>query len=227
MNKKTVNIINIILIVIQFALSVVYDRLGNPYVFKSLATGWFLIIAIFNFMVAAKHGNKPKAYKILMLIGLMFAAAGDIFLINKETFVLGAALFAVGHVFYLSNFFVLHKFKLRDLFIFGGLFAACLLIILLYPKFNFNGMMPLIIVYALIISAMLAKAISNCFNKEYRKQNVAIAIGALLFFISDVCLLFYMFSGAPIIVDSMCLFTYYTGQGLLASSLSFINREHK
>ena len=227
MNKKTVNIINIILITIQFALSVVYDRLGNPYVFKSLATGWFLIIAIFNFIVAAKQGNKPKVYKILMLIGLIFAAAGDIFLIKRSTFVLGAALFAVGHVFYLSNFFVLHKFKLRDLFVFIGLFVICLLIIFLYPKFNFSGMLPLIIVYAFIICAMLAKSIGNCFSKEYLKQNIVVAIGALLFFVSDVCLLFYMFGGAPVLVDSMCLFTYYTGQGLLASSLSFINRKNK
>lgn len=225
MNKKTINIINAILIVVQFALSIVYDRLGNPYVFKSLATGWFLIIAVFNFVVATKQGIKPKAYKILMLIGLIFAAAGDIFLIKNSTFVLGAALFAVGHVFYLSNFFVLHKFKVRDLFIFIAIFAMCLLIILLYPHFNFNGMFALIIVYAFIISAMLAKAISNCFNAEYRKQNIAIAVGALLFFISDVCLLFYVFSGAPIWVDSICLFTYYTGQGILASSLYFVNRK--
>lgn len=224
MTKRTINIINAVLIAIQFALSVVYDRLGNPYVFKSLATGWFLIIAIFNFIVATKHNIKPKIYKILMLIGLIFAAAGDIFLIDKNTFVLGAALFAVGHVFYLSNFFVLSKFKLRDLFIFVGLFGCCLLIILLYPHFNFNGMFALIIVYALIISAMLAKAISNCFDAQYRKQNIAVAIGAFLFFISDVCLLFYVFAGAPIWVDSLCLFTYYTGQGLLASSLYFVNR---
>ena len=225
MNKKTINIINAILIAISFALSVVYDRLGNPYVFKSLATGWFLIVAVFNFIVAIKQENKPKAYKILMLIGLVFAAAGDIFLIKNSTFVLGAMLFAVGHVFYLSNFFVLHKFKIRDLFIFAGLFGVCLLIILLYPNFNFNGMFAIIIVYALIISAMLAKAISNCFEKQYQKQNIAIAVGALLFFISDVCLLFYVFGGAPVWVDSICLFTYYTGQGLLASSLSFVNRE--
>lgn len=224
MSRKTINIINAVLIAIQFALSIVYDRLGNPYVFKSLATGWFLIIALFNLIVAIKYQTKPKAYKILMLIGLIFAAAGDIFLIKNSTFVLGAALFAVGHVFYLSNFFVLHKFKLRDLFIFLGLFGACLLIILLYPNFNFNGMLALIIVYALIISAMLAKAISNCFEQGYRKQNLAVAIGALLFFISDVCLLFYVFGGAPIIVDSFCLFTYYIGQGLLASSLFFVNR---
>ena len=39
----------------------------------------------------------------------------------------------------------------------------------LYPDFNFNGMFAIIIVYALIISAMLAKAISNCFEKQYQK----------------------------------------------------------
>ena len=224
MNKKTINIINAILIAISFALSIVYDRLGNPYVFKSLATGWFLVVAIFNFILATKSKNTPKSYKVLMLIGLTFAAAGDIFLIKSSTFVLGAALFAVGHVFYLSNFFVLTKFKLRDLFIFIAIFGGCMLTILLYPKFNFCGMFALIVVYALIISAMLAKAISNCFNKDYHKQNIAIAIGALLFFISDVCLLFYMFGGAPVIVDSFCLFTYYTGQGLLATSISFVKR---
>lgn len=224
MNKKTINIINVILIAIQFALAVVYDRLVNPYVFKSLATGWFLVIAIFNFIVATKQKNSPKAYKFIMLIGLIFAAAGDIFLIKMDTFVLGAALFAVGHVFYLANFFVLHKFKLRDLFIFMGLAVVCMLIILLYPNFNFNGMFALIVIYALIIATMLAKAISNCFEKQFRAQNIAIAVGALLFFISDVCLLFYVFSGAPLWVDSICLFTYYTGQGILASSLYFVNR---
>lgn len=224
MNKKTINIINAILIAIQFVLAILYDRLGNPYVFKSIATGWFLIVAVFNFIFATKQHNNPKAYKIIMLIGLVFAAAGDIFLIKNSTFVLGAALFAVGHVFYLTNFLILSKFKLRDLFIFIGLFAVCLLIILLYPGFNFNGMLTIIIVYAFIISAMLAKAISNCFNADYRKQNIAIMIGALLFFISDVCLLFYVFGGAPLWVNSLCLFTYYPAQALLATSLLFVKR---
>lgn len=224
MNKKTINIINSVLIIVQLVLAIVYDRLSNPYVFKSLATGWFLVVAVFNIIIAHKNNNSPKLYRMFMLIGLIFAAGGDIFLIEPNTFVLGAGLFAVGHILYICAFTSLKKIRWLDVVLFAIIFGAGCLIIFLYNGFNFNGMLPLIVIYALIISAMLAKAIGNCIKELYCKQNIFIAIGALLFYISDVCLLFYFFAGAPVWVDTICLFTYYTGQALLASSIFFINQ---
>ncbi len=160
-----------------------------------------------------------------MLIGTIFAFGGDVFLIDY--FVIGAALFAIGHIFYLISFCLLVKPRWTDLFIFLGLMTFALLVIFLYP-FSFNGMMPLVIVYAVIISLMLAKAIGNAFAKSmFHKPMIFIAIGAFLFFFSDLCLLFNVFGNLPRIMDILCLCTYYPAQGFLACSILYLQQNEK
>ena len=71
--------------------------------------------------------------------------------------------------------------------------------------------------YALIISFMVGKAISNIL-KENNFTNIIIMIGSILFFISDFMLLLNKF-GNIIVTNYLCLGTYYPAQFLLAFSL--------
>lgn len=221
MKNKAIWITNIILLTALVAADIMYMTIkASPYILKTLASAIFVFIASINFIYVFKNDNK-KSYKYLMLIGTLFAFGGDVFLIDH--FVIGAALFAIGHVFYLISFCLLVKPRWTDLFIFLGIMIFALLVIFLYP-FSFNGMMPLVIVYAVIISLMLAKAIGNAFAKSsFHKPMIFIAIGAFLFFFSDLCLLFNVFGNLPRIMDILCLGTYYPAQGFLACSILYMS----
>ena len=100
-----------------------------------------------------------------------------------------------------------------------GISVIILAIILLTPFLDFRNAMTQDIgcVYAVIISFMVGKAISNLVN-ENNFVNRIIGIGSILFLISDLMLMLHVFgniSGA----NDLCLATYYPAQFLLAFSL--------
>ena len=71
--------------------------------------------------------------------------------------------------------------------------------------------------YALIISLMVGKAISNLL-KEKNATYMTIVIGSTLFFVSDLMLMLDKFGNIPG-TSYLCLGTYYPGQFVLAFSL--------
>ena len=73
---------------------------ASEYITKTIASVAFIIGGTINLIYALKHTqshNENKNFKWWMLVGLVFACMGDIFLI--DFFVLGVAFFALGHVF--------------------------------------------------------------------------------------------------------------------------------
>ena len=119
-------------------------------------------------------------------------------------------------------FFFNSKFRWRDLIVILFVFIPSLLVVLFYPKFVFDGMQMLVIAYALIISAMLGKAISNTFEKENRLISIIIMIGAIMFFLSDLMLLFDVFGNAPYIFDVFCIALYYPAEFVLAFTILLV-----
>ena len=131
--KKLV-IFNIIALTIILISDIVYACVGIPYVFKTLTSLLFVVSGIVNFWFAAKTGfaeAKHKRFAILMLIGLVFAMAGDILLIESSLFVFGAAMFAVGHIFFFVAYMQLTRFCVRDLICSVIVFSLALVVILL------------------------------------------------------------------------------------------------
>jgi uncharacterized membrane protein YhhN len=159
-----------------------------------------------------------------MLVGLTFAMCGDIVL--NVWFIGGAILFAVGHVFYFVAYCFLQKFKWLDLIFGASIFIPSVLFITLAPIFDFGGIiMELVcIVYAIIISIMLGKAISN-FVREKNLTNLLILIGSILFFFSDLMLLLNVFANLSVVFDVLCLVTYYPAECILALSLLQIEKK--
>ena len=81
-----------------------------------------------------------------------------------------------------------------------------------------------VVVYAIIISFMVGKAISNWMDgllkeKKSKPLELVIVLGSLLFFFSDCMLLLNVFADFPKVVDVLCLATYYPAQILLATSI--------
>ncbi|MBQ9790832.1 MAG: lysoplasmalogenase [Clostridia bacterium] len=197
-----------------------YVKLGK-YITKGSASILFVLFGLLNLLFVNKSGNmKNTKFLVFMLVGLVFAMLGDILLI--DFFVIGAALFAVGHVFFFVAFCFMARFKVRDIICVIAILIPAMLLIFLYPNFEFGGMLPVVIAYAVIISAMLGKAISNVFEKENKLLNVVIMIGALMFFLSDLMLLFNVFGSAPYVFDVACIALYYPAEYLLAFSMFLV-----
>lgn len=224
---KKVWISNLVMFILILAMDICLLCFKNlPYIFKTTASVLFVILGIINFIFVFKLDQRKSLFKYFMLLGLVFACLGDIVLIDY--FIYGAMLFAIGHVFFFVSYSILNKINWKDLVISLAIFAVALIIILALPIFDYKGMLPIVIVYALIISFMLGKAISNyVFMKEYKIENLIIMIGSLLFFLSDLMLLFNVFGVvseiAHEIFDNLCLILYYPAEFVLASSIYYSN----
>ena len=110
--KKTFNIINAILVLLVVVGDILYITLGGLLI-KGLTSAGFVLIGITNLTYVILNKKADLKFPIIMLTGLVFAMLGDIIL-NIE-FIIGAALFAIGHIFFFVSYCVLCKFKWSDL----------------------------------------------------------------------------------------------------------------
>ena len=211
------NILNVLLIIAVLIGDFFYIKHGQLWV-KSITSAGFVAIGAVNLIYAIKHKTTHLKFCIIMMVGLFFAMLGDILL--NINFIAGAVLFAVGHMFYFVAYCFLLKFKWTDLIPSVILFTVATLFMTLAPIFDFDGEMYkiLCIVYALIISCMMGKAVSN-FIRENSILNLVIMVGSILFVISDVMLLINVFAHLGSIFNVLCLATYYPAECFLAYSL--------
>lgn len=217
--KTAVYLLNLLFGALMVALDVVMI-LSPTLLLKSLASACFVAIGIVNIAYSVKLKAK-KSFPVLMLLGFVFAMVGDIVIYNTAQlwFITGAALFAIGHIFYVAAYFALYGFRAVDLLASACIFVPSALFITLAPIFDFGGVLMEIVcvVYALILSCMVGKALSNLGKKT--ALSVLIAVGSILFYTSDFMLLLNMFGSIRTIPRILCLATYYPAQFLLAFSL--------
>lgn len=214
--KKSVYILNLLLTILVLVGDVFYI-LSDKLLVKSITSIGFVLIALINFVFLLKTNKSKLNFAIFMLTGLTFAMLGDIFL--EVEFILGAALFAIGHIFYFVAYARLVKFNWIDL-IFGlCIFVPASILILFAPIFDYDTVVLkiLCVVYALIISVMVGKSISN-FTKDKSSLNLILMIGSILFMFSDLMLLFSNFANVPV-TGVLCLATYYPAEIILAYSI--------
>ena len=214
---KKINIFNLIVSLIIFVGDVGYMLYGNI-ILKSVLSAMFVILGAVNFVYVVKKHQQFNMFMLMMLIGLFFAMLGDIVL--EIEFIIGALLFAVGHVFFLVSYITLKKYCIKDLIISLSIFIPCVFIILFVPIFDFGGIMMqmVCIFYALIITLMTGKAIAN-YTSEKSVFNLVVMIGSLLFIFSDLMLLFNVFGDVGRWAGVLCLVTYYPAECVLAYSI--------
>lgn len=211
-------ILNIALAILILVGDILYMTIGGLLI-KSLTSICFVALGAVNLIYALKSKTPKRKFCIVMLVGLFFAMLGDILL--EIEFVVGAALFAIGHIFYFAAYCTLSKFNPKNLIPSACIFVPVSLIILFVPIFDFGGtfMQIVCLVYALIISLMVGKSISNLI-KEKNFLNIILVVGSVLFMFSDFMLLFDVFADVPRIFGILCLSTYYPAEILLAYSIS-------
>lgn len=153
-----------------------------------------------------------------MSAGLILAFLGDV-LIGYD-FIVGAATFALGHVCFVVAYCFMQRMQRLDFIISGSLFLGCLIFLLFCPLLTFDVAIfrVVCIIYALIISMMLGKAVGN-FVREKTLVNGTIAVASVLFFFSDLMLVFDWFIGLWSWTDHACMGTYYPALCFLALAM--------
>lgn len=219
-NKKILAliIVNVLFLVATIVTDILYITKGNEYVFKTLASGVFVLCSLVNMSLMFIYKNAiNKPFIILMVIGQIFAFAGDVLLIDH--FIIGAISFAVGHIFYFIAYCFLQKFKWLDLAFIGGAIALSLIIIFV-SKINLGSNLPLILGYALVISCMLGKSATLFLSNV--KIGAIIFTGSLMFYLSDMFLMFTRFGPLGRTGSILCLSFYYPAEFILAMSISAV-----
>lgn len=185
---------------------------------KATTSIFFVLLGIVNLTYVIIAKRQALQFAIIMTIGLFFAMLGDI-LLNIE-FIVGALLFAVGHIWYFIAYNFIQKFKLSDLIYGFSIFMPAIILILFVPIFDFGGLLMQIIViaYALIISLMVGKSIANLVAQP-TAQNILLTVGSILFFFSDLMLLLNVFGNLSPVFDVLCLATYYPAECILATAI--------
>lgn len=218
MKMRTLSMWNIIIAVAVFIGNYFYQSLGFNYSLKIICSSGFAVMGIINMIYAYKRVDERKALKF-MALGLIFAFLGDVAI--NPNFILGVLFFALGHVFFVVSYLVYKKLDKLDVILSICLGAFSIGFILLFPYivFNIPVLKYVVLLYAVIISVMVAKSIGNAL-REKEVFTGMIAVGSVLFFISDMMLLLAWFSTIEgRWTSNVCMGTYYPGLCLLAGSM--------
>lgn len=189
------------------------------YVLKPLATLLVIAVALLSF----REAQVNLTYTVGVLVGLALSFGGDIALMfqtNRKAFMTGLVLFLLAHVAYAITFTVLDRLHTTD-------WLTALVLLLIGAAFFFLirgglGKMKIpVIVYLVVISVMVNQALSAFTGSAFNlRQAWMIAIGAVLFYISDVILAANRF-WKPFQYNRISLAFYYAGQYLIALAASY------
>ena len=224
-SQKLMMAVNLAIIATIFVLNYFYQSNGFDFTLKCICSGSFATLGLINLAYALKTKQPNTKFYMGMAAGLVLAFLGD-YLIGKD-FIVGAATFALGHICFVVAYCFMQKMQKLDYAISGALFLGCLIFLLFCPLLTFEIAIFRIvcIVYALIISTMLGKAVGN-FVREKTFVNGTIATASVLFFFSDLMLVFDWFIGLWSWTDHACMGTYYPALCLLAFSI-FLKTKNK
>ncbi|MDO9549323.1 MAG: lysoplasmalogenase [Candidatus Marinimicrobia bacterium] len=207
----------LIIIVILLIRAEIQFKKRQIYLLKPTST--ILVIAVV--LIPLATGNyMSMAYSMWILIALLFSFSGDIALMlpdNQKTFRIGLILFLVAHIVYALGFV---KFAGGNPAPIGMTVALAIIAAIgyfyLYPKLG--PMKYSVLVYILIITYMLNRAIATHFSTNFSNQQAwLISIGAGLFYISDFILAVNRFRRS-FKYNRISLAFYYSGQMLIALS---------
>ncbi len=218
--KKTnpVFAVNAIIIALILVLNYFYQSNGFDFTLKCICSGGFALLGVINLCYAISVNLRNISYYVWMCIGLVLAMLGDVLI--GYNFIIGAATFAVGHICFVVAYCISKKPNMLDAAISGVIFLGALAFLLFCPLLSFE--IPVFrivcIVYALIISCMLGKSIGN-FTKDKNAVTATIAFASILFFFSDLMLVFDWFIGLWNWTSEACMGTYYPALCLLAFSM--------
>lgn len=212
--------VNVIFCLAVCVLNYFYQKRNFDYTLKCITSALFATLGIINLIYLIYAKVKSVKFYLFIALGLLFAFGGDV-AINKN-FVIGAGIFALGHVFFVIGYCYLQKIKALEVLISGVVFllSACFLCFSPIVQFEPDLLRWVCVLYALIISCMLGKACAN-FIRQKQAFYLIIAVASILFFFSDLMLLLDWFVGLWSWTNEACMATYYPALIMLACSVLF------
>lgn len=182
------------------------------YLFKPLTTGLIIVVALLA------QAPPTASYKWLIVVGLLFSLAGDVFLmLPSDRFLLGLVSFLIAHVFYIVAFWGATPAGITTPLLIPLLLYGLLMTRLLLPHVT-TPLRPAVILYILIILIMVWRALEQWSQLGGLPATLALA-GATLFAISDSALALNRFRAPFHTAQALVLSTYYLAQWLIALSL--------
>jgi hypothetical protein len=184
---------------------------------KAVTSAGFVLMGLLNLAFALIRGQSRIYFQISLSAGLLLACLGDILI--TPSFVIGASLFAAGHICFFVSYCTLDRLRLLDSVIGGIIFGAAACFILFSPILYFSAdyLRGICLAYALIISCMAGKAAGN-FIRTRNPLTATLLVGCVLFLFSDLMLLLDWFGGGGRVTGLLCMGTYYPAECLLAIS---------
>ncbi|MCR5267749.1 MAG: lysoplasmalogenase [Lachnospiraceae bacterium] len=193
-------------------------------ILKGLASLMFVFIGYLGYSLTS-----DTLYTKMILLGLCFGALGDVllnlrFLSEKngqKIFLIGILAFLIGHILYLVALIPQSDHLVASLII--GVVLAAALLIFIFCKLNVKPAFKVFgVFYIGAVVLMTTVAVGNLISAP-SKNRLLYAIGAVLFTISDIVLIFNTFgkkSKFSLRITNLAF--YYAGQLLIALSLFFI-----
>lgn len=201
------------------------------YLWKPLATVWVILACALSFTLPSDRYD--TTYSWLVLAGLVLSLVGDVMLIpqhNPRAFLIGLVAFLVAHLTYISAFIHLQTLFAAGTSARGEAFSAVGLVLVgalvyRYLRPGLGRMRRPVVAYIFVISVMVHRALAIAWvHPGPVTQPALIALGALLFYVSDAILAINRFrlKGQMAHYKVWNLSTYYSGQLLIALSTWFL-----
>ena len=177
------------------------------------------LLVIITAAISLLQRDVMLLYSILVLLGLIFSLGGDVALMfeTPRWFRLGLISFLLAHIAYIRAFLFYGPLQPKDA-ISGILIALFAFAVFLYLRPGLGRLQLPVLLYILVISLMLNRAIATLTNSYAAPmQAVFISVGAFLFFVSDLMLAINKFR-RPFRLHRLNLIPYFLGQFLIALS---------
>ncbi len=203
----------LILFVVLSAFTHIQAEYRGPewhiYIFKPLTMVFICLIAILG-------QAAPPFYKYMIIAGLAFSLAGDVFLmLPTDRFIEGLVAFLIAHLFYIAAFSsqlsMLAWWPLLPLVIFG-------MVVFRYISPSLGNLKIPVFFYIAAILIMAWFAWEWWHQSKQIATHLALA-GAFLFVISDTTLAINRFRGKFKLARALILTTYFAAQWFIASSI--------
>jgi uncharacterized membrane protein YhhN len=206
------------LTVIALITAVIHVRAeykGPPiqkYIFKPLTTSLIILIAVLS-----ERGDSESSYRLLIIAGLLFSLAGDVFLMRpSDRFIAGLVSFLIAHVLYIAAFVtdagVATFWWVIPFLIYGAIVYAFL-------AAHVGKLRVPVIIYMVAILIMAWQAAGRWYDMRETGRLLAF-IGAVLFVISDSVLALNRFRQPFKAARALTMGTYYSAQWFIALSIA-------
>ena len=182
------------------------------YIFKPLTTSLIIVFALL--IIPPVSGT----YKALILAGLCFSLAGDVFLmLPDDRFVAGLFSFLIAHLLYIAAFVSLGGFQLDGFAFLIYIAYGTVMLSLLWP--GLGSLRLPVLLYMAVILVMGWQALA-LWRTAPSVGALSVAIGAALFVLSDSVLAYDRFRRPFPAERAVVLSTYYVAQALIAVSVA-------